>query len=162
MKEHVRRVLSNELHDHYLGKRIQNEIISIMGKKFQESIISSVKKAKYYSVLLDCTPDQSHQEQLSFTLRFVTMDTAVSVEERFVNYVAITASTGEALATTLTDYLCSIQDMRRWARIRQRCQYGWPTFWSTGTHTSYELQGIFCTMRSPQSQLSSGRYGKVL
>ena len=116
IKEHIRRVLSHEVHDHYLGKHVQNELISLMGEKVRDRIIGLAKSAKYYSVLLDCTPDKSHQEQLSLTLRFVVVDETVSVEEHFLYYIAITETTGEAMATILIDQLQSmglcIEDMR--------------------------------------------------
>ena len=38
MQEHIRRIQNNDSHDHYLGKRIQNEIISLMGNKVRETI----------------------------------------------------------------------------------------------------------------------------
>ena len=84
-----------------------------MGEKVRDRIIGLAKSAKYYSVLLDCSPDKSHQEQLSLTLRFVVVDETVSVEERFLYYIAITETTGEAI---LIDQLQSmglcIEDMR--------------------------------------------------
>ena len=39
MKEHLRRIQDDEIHDHYLGKSIQNELISIMGSKVRTVII---------------------------------------------------------------------------------------------------------------------------
>ena len=68
MKEHTRRIQSEVIHDHYLGKTIQNELINIMGSKVRETIITSIKTAKYFAIILDCTPDVSHQEQFSLTI----------------------------------------------------------------------------------------------
>jgi len=66
MREHLRRIQSDEIHDHYLGKTIQNELISIMASKVQEVITTCTKQVKYYIIILYCTPDVSHQEQFSF------------------------------------------------------------------------------------------------
>ena len=75
LAEHIRRIQSKEIHDHYLGKTIQNELITLLGTQVRNEIIDRVKKAKYFSLILDCTPDVSHQEQLSFTFRFVDCTT---------------------------------------------------------------------------------------
>ena len=71
MVEHLRKISSNEIHDHYLGPNMQNELISIMTKEIRKEIIDHVKKNKYYSIQLDCAPDKSHKEQLTLILRIV-------------------------------------------------------------------------------------------
>ena len=45
IKEHLRRIKYEVIHDHYLGKTIQNELINIMGSKVRDTIITSIKKA---------------------------------------------------------------------------------------------------------------------
>ena len=37
----------------------------MIGDKVRSEIIKRVKLAKYFAVILDCTPDMSHTEQLS-------------------------------------------------------------------------------------------------
>ena len=54
-----------------LGKRIQNELISLMGNKVRKIIAGRVKSAKYFSVMLDCPACQRHQEQTSLTIRYM-------------------------------------------------------------------------------------------
>jgi len=39
MREHVRRIMSDELHAHYLGHRIQNEIILLLAREIKKEII---------------------------------------------------------------------------------------------------------------------------
>lgn len=42
-----------------------------MRNEVLKNIINTLHVAKYYSVILDCTPDVNHREQLSFTVRIV-------------------------------------------------------------------------------------------
>jgi len=60
----------------YLSHSIQDELMTKMAEKVKLEIISKIKKAKYYSILLDCTPEVSHQEQLSVIIRFVNTQAA--------------------------------------------------------------------------------------
>lgn len=99
MQKHLRRIKSSEIHDHYLGANIQNELIKLLSEKVKEKIVSDIKAAKCFSVLLDCTPDLSHQEQLSLVIRFVKTENNVSatknksggvtVEEHFLEFLDV-------------------------------------------------------------------------
>lgn len=68
MREHLRRIQAKELSDTYLSKPIQNELICLVAKCTTDAIVERVKKAKYYAVIMDCTLDLSHNEQLSVVL----------------------------------------------------------------------------------------------
>ncbi|XP_030410240.1 uncharacterized protein LOC115647690 [Gopherus evgoodei] len=125
MSEHLRRVTENEIHDHYLGPRIQNELIMLMSNKVRDKIVSLVTLAKYFAVILDCTPDISHQEQMSLTVRFVDIsDSAqITVKELFITFLEVQDTTGFGLLQTLLDELkqmgLSIMNIRG---------QGWQTF----------------------------------
>jgi hypothetical protein len=107
MNEHLRRINGNEVHDHYLGPRIQNEIITLMSCKVTEEIISLISLAKYFSVILDCTPDISHQEQMSLILRYVDISDSeqITVKESFITFLKVDDTTGRGLLQTLLDEL---------------------------------------------------------
>lgn len=40
-----------------------------MGEKVKKTIVNEVKNAKYFSIIVDSTPDISHTEQLAFICR---------------------------------------------------------------------------------------------
>lgn len=91
MNEHVRRIQSRQTKVHYLSNEIQNEIISLVGDKISEEIARQVKKAKYFSVIMDCTPDISHTKQLSIVLRVLKCGPSVgaSISEHFTGFVDV-------------------------------------------------------------------------
>ncbi|MGH0175579.1 UNVERIFIED_CONTAM: hypothetical protein FKN15_000960 [Acipenser sinensis] len=52
-----------------MSKDIQNKLISLIADHSLKAIVDRVKCAKYFSVIMDCTPDVSHMEQLSVVSR---------------------------------------------------------------------------------------------
>lgn len=62
MKQHIEVVESG--HSSYLGNIIQNEPIASINRKMLDTMVIEMKQSKYYSIIWDCTPDVSHQEQM--------------------------------------------------------------------------------------------------
>jgi hypothetical protein len=98
MQEHIHRIKDEEIHNHSLGHNIQNELVHLLATEVKWSIIEKVREAKYFSIILDCTPDASHQEQMSLILRCVNiLENPIKVEEHFVEFITVDDTTGEGL-----------------------------------------------------------------
>ncbi|XP_035837067.1 zinc finger MYM-type protein 1-like [Helianthus annuus] len=98
IKEHVRRITSDDIHVHYLGHKIQNEIILMLADEIKKELIKNIKEAKYYSIILDCTPDSSHKEQMTIIVRYVKFSSnSVIVEESFLGFLNANDTTGKGL-----------------------------------------------------------------
>ena len=71
LKELQDRIKNKNTKDHYLSPTIQNELIELLATEVEKENLQQLKLAKYFSIILDCTPDMSHHEQMSVILRYV-------------------------------------------------------------------------------------------
>ena len=102
MQEYVRRIKDGETHDHYFGQQIHNELIELMTSEVKKIIIDKLKLAKNFSVILDCTPDVIHKEQMSLIVRFVDVSHCdIKVVEHFIEYFIVEDTTGKGLLDLL-------------------------------------------------------------
>lgn len=87
-------------------KSRQNLIIFFFtGTATKEKILEEVRAAKYFGIILDCTPDISHQEQMTLVLRYVDMTGIPNIVERFVEFLKVDDSSGEGLTDELINAL---------------------------------------------------------
>lgn len=98
----------------YLSPVVCNELIKIMGDKVVSNIVEDVKMCKYYSVIVDSSPDITHNDQLAFIVRYV--NEKGKANERFITFLKNPGHTGENLADavlkTLKSFDLEISDCR--------------------------------------------------
>ncbi|OXA39897.1 Zinc finger MYM-type protein 1 [Folsomia candida] len=82
----------------YMSPRTQNEFISIAGSHLRSSILKDIKSRKFFSLMLDSTPDISHSEQISFIVRTVAVsEEGCKIEENFIDFINFEGKTGEQI-----------------------------------------------------------------
>lgn len=100
---------------HYLLVDIQNEFIDLCAQHVVSAILKEREESKYYSIIVDATPNCSHVEQTSFVLRYVHYKSEIecfSIEERFLEFRDCFQKTGEAIGVLITDTLSKINFVR--------------------------------------------------
>ncbi|KAK4726404.1 hypothetical protein R3W88_031321 [Solanum pinnatisectum] len=71
---------------------------------FLSLIIEKVIKTKYFSIILDCTPDTSHEDQMSFIIRSVDiLATPINVTEYFLEFLKVDDTSGKGLFEVILD-----------------------------------------------------------
>jgi len=89
---------------HYLSWMSQNEFISLCGEKVLSHILNERIRSIYYGVIVDATPDVSHQEQNVLILRYVlyiSENKKFEIKERFIEFLNFNEKTGESIASEL-------------------------------------------------------------
>ncbi|XP_075048018.1 LOW QUALITY PROTEIN: zinc finger MYM-type protein 1-like [Mixophyes fleayi] len=111
MDEHIRKIRDKETYVHYLGKDIQNERILLLSNTIKENILESARLAKYFSIIIDCTPDVSHVEQMSMIIRFVDRASGtddcepVHIREHFLGFLPLKETSGAGMTDIILNQL---------------------------------------------------------
>jgi len=110
MQEHILRIKDGEIHNHYLRHNIQNELIHLLSTEIKNNIIKKIKYAKYFSIMLDCTPDASHQEQMSLILRCIDISTnTIKIDEHFIEFIKADDTTGKCLFNEIINVIKNLE-----------------------------------------------------
>ena len=93
---------------HYLSANSQNEFIQCCAQKVLDAILHEVESAKYYSIIVDATPDSAHVEQTICILRYIHLNADLDIfelHERFLAFVDCNKKTGKDIAQLIIDTL---------------------------------------------------------
>ena len=88
-------------HTSYLSKTFCEEVIKILKEAVEDIMVSELKDAKYFSILLDSTLVIAHTDQLCFTVRYVMPTGTV---ERFLTFLPMESHTTQQIFDSLVQY----------------------------------------------------------
>lgn len=89
-------------HTNYLSSTICDEFIKLMGDRIRQDIIKEIIEAKFFSLIIDSTPDISHIDQLTVVIRYIFRSV---VHERFLSFIPIHSHSGKNLENVILNYL---------------------------------------------------------
>lgn len=100
MQEHISHVQKGTCsYTSYLGHHVQNELIDWLSSHIISKMVSNIWQSKFFSVILDCTSDISHTEQLSVVIQIVSLAKELHIKEHFTGFLEAEKSTGQHLAS---------------------------------------------------------------
>ncbi|XP_063613032.1 zinc finger MYM-type protein 1-like [Penaeus indicus] len=111
LRKHVTKIqVSQEkgerLQAHYLSASSQNEFTGLCAEHVHSRVMDETDDAKYYSIMVDATPDSCHVEQTTFIIRYLTTELQeFFVQERFLTFVDCCKETGLEIAMLILETL---------------------------------------------------------
>ena len=92
LREHLDFIESHPHSTSYLSPGAQNKFIHLMASHVRKNLTEKIKKAKYYGLIFDSTPDQAHRKQFLEVVRYVDIafdKKAVCVKESFLGFLQL-------------------------------------------------------------------------
>ncbi|XP_031327474.1 zinc finger MYM-type protein 1-like [Photinus pyralis] len=87
----------------YLSSTICEEFIDLMSTEVLNHIMTEIRMSKYYSIIIDSTPDMAHIDQLSVIIRYVTNNG--KPVERFIGFLPNVGHKSEDLENAIMSKL---------------------------------------------------------
>lgn len=78
-----------------------------MSKTVIDNIVIQIKKSKYFSIIVDSTPDNNtKRDQLTIIIRYITVNS--SIIEIFVGFLKSVSQKGEDMETALIQHFTDL------------------------------------------------------
>lgn len=87
----------------YLSSTIVNELILQLSGQVRNFIVAEIKRAKYYSIIVDSSPDIAHIDQLTIIIRYV-LPNGTPVE-RFLTFLPNCGHKGEEMEKAILEFI---------------------------------------------------------
>jgi len=106
IRQHIDSAVQNRHTCSYLSHDIQNEFIELLGKSVVDTIVADIRRAKYFTIMFDTTPDLAHREQMSQVIRYVSISGKdVEIKEAFLGFIEVHDKTAAGLTEAITSRL---------------------------------------------------------
>ncbi|CAH2284359.1 zinc finger MYM-type 1-like [Pelobates cultripes] len=83
-----------------------NELICLLGNHVKAKIVADIKKAKYFGILFDSTPDVSHTDQMCEVFTYVHIEgDHVEVKKSFLGFFPVAEKTAAELTENILQHV---------------------------------------------------------
>lgn len=79
-----------------------------MADSVKEVILNQIRESKYFSIILDCTPDITHTEQITIVVRCVSTSGSIRIFEYFLGFSSVIDVTGQGLFEFIENKLAEL------------------------------------------------------
>lgn len=105
MENHLAKITDVVCVGTFICHETQTKLIQIIFSETLRSIMRHIQLAKYFSIILDCTPDVSHNEQMSVIVHIVCFQLQSVIKEYFLGYIDVEQITDLKLPNVVLDKL---------------------------------------------------------